>query len=131
MSAFEALILHVHRDCVSRKYAVGLREFEDRRSRCQWVYNDENSRGVIFVDSRASTETHPLDALWDLIHEWGHTMREPPPIGYHPGKNEETRERELFAWVTAWKAACAFSPGIWKEESAYLRRQEECLNSLR
>jgi hypothetical protein len=125
----EEIVVYIHEDCTKRRYSVGPYESEERRSSISWDHN--SGCGVIHIDPRASSEFHPVDAVWDLLHEWGHAMDNPPAFGYKPGKNEFTYQREYFAWSYAWHQASSRYPYLLGCEFDYRRRQEMCLSSFR
>ena len=130
-SVFEELVVHIHKRCLERKYFIRIYPSDEKRSSVEWIRNGNDSFGVIQIDPRASSGSYPLDAFWDLVHEWGHTVDEPPPVGYKPCKNELTYAREFSAWKAGWEGACELLPAIQKQELDFLRRQEDCLSSYR
>jgi hypothetical protein len=130
-TVFKELTAQIHKSCMERKYSIRVIPSNKGRSSVEWCYNDEDSFGVIEIDSTVSSESHPLDALWDLVHEWGHTMVPPPPVGYKPARNELTYAREEPAWTAGWRMSCEVMPILQGHEMDYRRRQEECLSSYR
>lgn len=144
VASYKGLVVDICCDCYSKKYSVGFANnseccpdwfdstpWQGGISCCRWCYDehdDENSHGVIFIDCRASAYGDEFNALWDFIHEWGHTMREPPPKGYVPGKNVLTGERETDAWDQGWVKGKLLCPEIVLKEFDYRRRRDYCLS---
>lgn len=129
VALFREVVEHVHGDLSSRNYAVGVSMSGDRRSSISWDHS--NGRGVVHIDPRASSLDRPHDAIWDLLHEWGHAIDGPPPIGYEPKRDEFTLGREIAAWNYGWSHASERYAKLVPYEPNFRRRQEELLISYR
>jgi hypothetical protein len=71
-----------------------------------------------------------LDALWDLIHEFGHTFQDKPPSDYCPG-HPIFLVRENEAWGLGWANVQTQFDHLTKHESSYLARREICMDNNR
>lgn len=125
--SLQDVVEYVHDDLINRCYHVGPFQSNEHRSCISWDH--ANKRGVVNIDPRASSEAHPHDAVWDLLHEWGHSIAEPPPIGYKCMQSDTSANRELEAWNVGWSHASNQFSKLLPYELDYRRRQEECLST--
>lgn len=78
-------------------------------------------RGIVRIDP-----TVGQNALWDFIHEFGHTLS-PIPAPDQEKDPVHTLGREEAAWEDGWDACVAQFPGLWAFREEHRARRDECL----
>lgn len=127
-SSFREVVEYIHADLCSRGFNVGIRCGYPFKSEIVW-YTPKGP--IVFIYPYSGTNKHPLNALWDLIHEWGHSLDDPPPVDYKCDGSPESIQRETRASELGWSRAVQSFPSLSEQEHDYLRRQEENLNTYR
>jgi len=128
ISSFLEVVQHIYADLCSKDFNVGFGCKEAFRSGIIW---DTSQGPTVFIYPLSGTEEHPLNAFWDMIHEWGHSIDNPPPRGYKCDGGPESLERETTAWNLGWCHVVGSFPSLSPHEGDFRRRQEECLNTYR
>jgi gamma-glutamylcyclotransferase (GGCT)/AIG2-like uncharacterized protein YtfP len=128
ISSFREVVQYIHADLCSRGFHVGFRCGKPFRSEIDW-YTSEGP--IVFIYPYSGTQEHPLNPLWDLIHEWGHSIDDPPPRGYKCDPGPESLQRETRAWNSGWRSAVGRFQSLSRQEEDFQQRQEECLDTYR
>lgn len=129
ISSFREVVQYIHADLCSRDFNVGLRCGKPFRSEIDW--NAGQGPNVVHIYPCSGPDEYPLNALWDLLHEWGHSIDNPPPLGYKCDGSPESLERETKAWNLGWCRTVGSFPSLSQQEGDFRRRQEECLDTYR
>ena len=126
--SFGDVVQHIYEDLACRGFNVGIRCGEPFKSEIVW-YTPQGP--IVFIYPYSGTEEHPLNALWDMIHEWGHSFGDPPPCGYKCDGSPESLQRETRASNLGWSRAVESFPSLSEREHDFWRRHEENLDTYR
>lgn len=125
VSPFKEVIEYIHADLCRRSFNVGFC-YKGPVSGIRW--HGPNGP-ILFLYPFSGTEEHPLNALWDLIHEWGHSLDAPPPTNYKCDGSPESLQREIRAWDLGWFRAIDACPNLSEKEQDFRRWKTDCLSS--
>ena len=95
----------------------------DQRSGVSWGDQISGERGILRWHLLSAKDT---EALYDLVHEFGHVL-----LGRPDPNDHSTYDWEAKAWCSAWRAMIRLHPEIVGHHHAFIARRDKCLSSYR
>lgn len=129
LERFREVLERVVSEAEERGFDVSTR-YDEPVSSCE-TYGGEVAdrfRGRIRVNPR---DVSDCDALWDLIHEFGHCLQGFPPVELVADRGDPWLEREEDAWTRGWDHVVHQFPWLLAHRKDYDARRAACMESNR